>query len=202
MKYELDYPVAFHTVDMAIVRVHEGRFQLLLIQKKKEVEAGLKVWRFPGGFVDPADASAEAAALREGKEETHMEFNSELLYIGSSKVDDDRYRNSDHKVITSFFRLNWKSGEDGLGFDDVASTKWFDIDQISDEIKNPVHTPLFEMFFEKFKAYLDYNKVHRTANDFAGKMDEHFTKLAKSVEEGVNNIAKDASKLFQEFFKD
>lgn len=72
-------------------------------------------------------------------------------YIGSTKIDDARYRDTDHKVITSFYELKHPiSGEAGEGpFDDIARTKWFYLGEITEEIMHPAHKPLFKMLFEK-----------------------------------------------------
>src|SRR3972149_9478055 len=145
--YKVNFPVAFHTVDMAIVKNKE---EVLLVQKPAEVTSGL--WRFPGGFVDPADSCAEAAALREADEETGMSFGN-FSYIGSMKIDDPRYRESPHKIITSFYMLEWAKGVAGEGKEEIAKTKWFGIvdllnmsvSEIS-KIINPIHTDLLQMF--------------------------------------------------------
>jgi ADP-ribose pyrophosphatase YjhB (NUDIX family) len=134
------YPTAFHTVDIAIVREHNGQMQLLLTKKHKEVLEPF--WRFPGGFVDPEDINAEYAAKRETKEETGMNI-APPIYISSRKIDDPRYRNSKHKIITSFFYTTWVSGKAGLGFDDIAITHWFDLEDIKPELINEIHRGLF-----------------------------------------------------------
>src|ERR1019366_6518209 len=94
------YPTAYHTVDMAITREHEGELQILLVKKHKELNEPF--WRFSGGFVDPSDINAEFAAFRETKEETGMVVNNPQ-YISSRKIEDPRYENSIHKIITSFY---------------------------------------------------------------------------------------------------
>lgn len=146
-EYIVNYPICYHTVDCAVMR--EGwtsNLCVLLIQKPNEVSKN--VWRFPGGFMDPGDNCAEDAATREVMEETGMTIKDKLEYIGSSKIDDTRYRDSPHKIITSFYLGHHVSGQAGQGFDDVAVTKWFDINDIM-EFKvnqNPVHDVLFDLF--------------------------------------------------------
>lgn len=142
-EYVVNYPVAFHTVDIAVIKDN----QVLLIQKPKEIKSGK--WRFPGGFVDVKDLSAESAAERETKEETGMSVYAPE-YITSCKIPDPRFKDSPHKIITSFYALTWREGKDGIGFDDVAKTKWFDIDKLqkNKKIFNPIHVELFENFFD------------------------------------------------------
>jgi ADP-ribose pyrophosphatase YjhB (NUDIX family) len=141
------YPVAFHTVDMAVTRKTEAdpEEELLLIQK-----AGESSWRFPGGFVDPADESAELAARRECVEETGGMELGWPQYIGSRRIDDPRYRNSPHKIITSFYELQYMWGKEQAG-DDAKACRWFKLRELADrpELRNPIHEELFVMFFAK-----------------------------------------------------
>ena len=89
------YPTAYPTVDCAIL--DEDMEHVFLARKAKETKL-----RFVGGFVDPTDESLEAAAQREILEETSLEAKC-LGYIGSTKVDDWRYRAEEDGIITSFF---------------------------------------------------------------------------------------------------
>lgn len=147
------YPIAYHTVDIAIIKRDELGYvtHVLLIQKPHEIKDGH--WRFPGGFMDPTDNSAEQAALREADEETKLKVDTDLRYIGSSKIDDPRYRNSSDKIITSFFAAEYISGEVGKGFDDVAVTQWFPVESLPKQ--NPVHAPLFLQFAGWVKKMAD-----------------------------------------------
>lgn len=148
-EYSVRYPIAFHTVDVAVVKTdHDHNItHVLLIQKPHEVALG--IWRFPGGFIDPTDKSAEDAGIREVEEETKM-TTFRMNYIGSANIDDPRYRDTPHGIITSFFYAIHKDGEAGRGFDDVAKTKWFTVEEINspDFKENPTHKPLFAMFKE------------------------------------------------------
>lgn len=96
---KINYPVALHTVDILVYSLEHTIFELLLGRKPNA-----KLFRLPGGFVDPNDNSTEDAALRELKEETGLTLGkSQLQYVSSFKIDDERYRNSVHKIITSFY---------------------------------------------------------------------------------------------------
>jgi 8-oxo-dGTP pyrophosphatase MutT (NUDIX family) len=254
--YQMKYPVAFHPVDIAITRIHEGRVQMLLAQKVRDVEGGKNLWRIPGGFIDPWDSCAEEAALRESIEETSMKFGSETVrtyfdeylekkkpltkklnqliedlasedeisavikqlhqikiseaalawlrakvtYIGSTRIDDFRYRDSDHKVITSFYEIHPAKdfSVDGEGpFDDIARTKWFFLSDIKDEIMHPAHKPLFAMIFKKYRITRITDEIFEKADKMFDEMDKVFDKFVKSADE----IMKDVETSFKEFFK-
>lgn len=148
-----DRPMVIPTVDIAILKqkleypisgICKEKTYVLLIQKPDEIEKG--IWRFPGGHADVTDSSYEYSALRELMEETGMVVNPDLINLGSTKINDPRYVDRKDKVITSFFAAKWISGEDGKGYDDVAVTKWFDVDDIfaGKVLQNPVHDPLFK----------------------------------------------------------
>lgn len=245
--YNIKYPVAFHPVDMAITRIHEGRIQVCLAQKIKDQDK--KVWRFPGGFIDPWDSCSEEAALRESIEETSMKFGNILTqedfdsyfakkapltkklnklieengsseaisavvkelqeikisaaqlnylrknikYIGSTKIDDERYRDTDHKVITSFYELHPAADKQSAGegpFDDIARTKWFFLSDIKDEIMHPSHKPLFEMLFNKYQ-------VERIADEFISQTEGAF----KHMEDSIKDFKKHIDDSMQEFEK-
>ncbi len=245
--YNVKYPVAFHPVDMAITRIHEGRIQVLLAQKVKDTEGGANVWRFPGGFLDVCDSCAEEAALRESMEETGMKFGNSAMadyfvsyfakkkpltdklnklietngdskeitetinqlheikisedgltwlrsragYIGSTKIDDVRYKDTDHKVITSFYELhpNPKFDKAGEGpFDDIARTKWFFLSEIKEEIMHKSHVPLFNMLFDKYKAEKIADQVFEHADQMAKEVEDMFKGFKKSTEEIFESI--------------
>ena len=127
-EYNVRFPIAYHTVDIAILKKLNHlstepttpETHLLLIQKPNETS-----WRFPGGFVDPSDNSAEHAAIREAHEEVGRELElSKPQYITSVKIDDPRYKNSPHKIITSFYVVNYLWGKEKAG-DDAEKAEWF-----------------------------------------------------------------------------
>jgi ADP-ribose pyrophosphatase YjhB (NUDIX family) len=128
--YLVNFPIAYHTVDIAILRraITGSGIEVLLAKKNTKDSK----WRFPGGFVDISDNSAEDAALREAFEETHMQlFKNTLRYIGSFKINDPRFENRPHKIITSFFQIKYNSGNAGIGnFDDIRQIEWFNLDTL------------------------------------------------------------------------
>ena len=147
-QFKVRYPIAFHTVDGAVTRTTDGQFEVLLIQKKAEV--GSNQWRFPGGFVDPGDDSAEAAVRREVDEETGGYEVGAPEYICSAKIDDPRYRNSVHKIITSFFEVPYLWGKEKAG-DDAEKAEWKTIAELQEkpEMRNPIHEKLFQALFAR-----------------------------------------------------
>jgi len=114
------YPKTWPTVDVAILDCANKR--VLLGRKPHEEQ-----YRFIGGFVDPTDASLEAAAIREAHEEAgDMELSS-MTYISSHQVLDWRYKNEKDKIMTSFFVCNLMFGSPKPG-DDIAEVRWFDLE--------------------------------------------------------------------------
>lgn len=130
---KINYPVALHTVDILVIRrdIKEGTFFLL------GRKSGQTKFQIPGGFVDPTDTSTERAACRELLEETGIVIMpsltstgalKQLQYEGSFKIDDERYRNSVHKIITSFYTVEVGSLDiTPIASDDLEELKWFHI---------------------------------------------------------------------------
>ena len=146
--FKVRYPIAFHTVDAAITRGEGDQLEVLLIQKQSEVDT--QQWRFPGGFVDPSDLSAEYAVKREATEEVGGFETDKPQYITSVRIDDPRYRDSEHKIITSFFELPYLWGAERAG-DDAAKAKWHKVSDLylSKIKRNPIHEDLFQALFKR-----------------------------------------------------
>lgn len=131
------FPTSYQTVDIAIL--HAGRQEVLLA--RKEYDAPL--WRFVGGFVDPADETLECAAKREAQEETGKILIADIKYAGSLRVADFRYRGQSDQVMTSFFMAQYVSG-DPIPTDDISELAWYPLEGVMD-ILVPQHKPLGEM---------------------------------------------------------
>ncbi len=79
--YCYDHPRPAVTVDLAAF-ARDGEsdsLRVLLIRRKNEPFAG--TWALPGGFVD-LDEPIETAARRELKEETGLEIDGSVLFVG------------------------------------------------------------------------------------------------------------------------
>ena len=133
------YPTVFATVDVVIEQ--EGK---LLLGRKAHQEK----FRFVGGFADPTlDNSYEGAARREAKEETTLEIKS-VRYLGSTRIDDPRYRGTEDCIITHLFVAEEWSGEP-QPTDDIAELKWFEKKEISADTFVNEHHVLWKMYLEK-----------------------------------------------------
>ena len=135
------YPTAFQTVDIAVVN---DKREILLARKPEE-----KKWRFIGGFSDPRSTSLEADAKREVTEEASIEVD-DITYLGSTLIDDWRYRGEQDKIKTAFFIAKYIYGKPE-GADDIAEVKWIPIGTgLTKDNIEPLHHVLVDIFNDKF----------------------------------------------------
>jgi len=148
------YPSAQQTVDAAIVDLSDKRkLRLLLIRKPSEKTD----FQFCGGYSDVRSMSLEEDAKREVQEETQVEVG-EPQYIGSTIIDDWRYRGEQDKIKTAFFLTPYVFGQ-AKGSDDAEEARWWNLDINNLQTLNnipliPEHAPLMEMF----KTYIQNHK--------------------------------------------
>jgi 8-oxo-dGTP pyrophosphatase MutT (NUDIX family) len=139
----IQYPVAFHTVDIVATHQTDTGVEVLLGRKYKATD-----WVFIGGFVDPTN-TAESAALRELHEETHVivDDESRLTYLGSLFINDNRFKESCHKVTTSIFTIELTDEEYKMarGGDDIEKVKWVRLEDVIFVLKEH-HVELFNKF--------------------------------------------------------
>ncbi len=130
-------PAVYPTVDIAIIRRETNEVLL----GGKDVDGGKL--RFVGGFVDTKDVSYAAAARREAHEETSGIEIADLNELGSTKINDWRYRGTDDSVMTTFFVATYVFGALRAG-DDLDRLAWVPIRNVMSCIV-PEHEPLGTM---------------------------------------------------------
>ena len=140
------YPTSYQCVDIAVIK---DSTCVLLIKKHGE-----KNYRFPGGFVDPADKSLEHTANRELGEECGAFEHGLLYYLGSYRINDWRYAKEPHKVMTAFFQTDYSYGQIKAG-DDAASADWLSIENITAEQVEPEHRELLTILKSQYEKELN-----------------------------------------------
>lgn len=133
-------PLVYPTVDIVALKP-ETREALL----GRRTSDGGK-WRFIGGFVDPEkDDSIEAAARREFREEAGVNLEvGPYTLLGTTRIDDPRYRGTGDSIITSFFKTERVFGSPTAS-DDIEEVAWFAYDKVGANLVD-THLPLGGMF--------------------------------------------------------
>ncbi len=137
-------PIAYQAVDVAIIKPETGQ---LLLGSKVTDNGQL---RFIGGFVQPSDSSLEAAARREVYEETSGVEISDPLYLGSSHIDDWRYRHSPDGITTVLFYSTYIFGR-AVASDDLAQLEWVDPTIAKNRLVE-YHQPLWQLLERHLSA--------------------------------------------------
>src|SRR5947209_2842351 len=122
MPHTYEYPRPAVTVDVVIV-TQEGRPRVLLIRRKHDPFAG--AWAIPGGFVDPGETLA-AAAARELREETGVEHVSleQLAAFG------DPGRDPRGWTVSVAFLAQVPADTAATASDDAAAVGWHLLDEL------------------------------------------------------------------------
>ena len=143
------YPTTFTTVDAAIL---DDKGNILLARKKNDPKDR---WRLIGGFVDAnQDDNMEEAVKREVMEETNSLGVGEPVYVGSSKIDDWRYRNEQDGIMTTLFIIPYLFGKPEAK-DDIDDLKWFGLDAVLEHQKGYLIVDEHEVLINLLKAYLN-----------------------------------------------
>ena len=135
------HPKVYTTVDIAIL---DGKNRILLGRKPNESK-----YCFIGGFSSPTSSSFEEDAKRELQEETGIETD-DLTYIGSTIVNDWRYRGEIDKIKTIFFKTQYVFGAIQAG-DDIAEVRWFKLSELTEENVMDYHLVLVQMLLANLK---------------------------------------------------
>lgn len=135
------WPKVYTTVDIAVFNTISG--MILLGKKPSDTH-----WRFPGGFSDILCKSFEQDATRELFEETGL-IASRIEYIGSTLIDDWRYRNQVDKIKTMFFVVTgWENEGSAEAMDDLSEVQWFSLKELTKDMLVSNHQILYDMFIE------------------------------------------------------
>jgi bifunctional NMN adenylyltransferase/nudix hydrolase len=148
---ENQWPTGLPCADIAVVDFDRER----VLMGRKPGEDKL---RFSGGYVSvEKDKSYEDTANREGREELKVEMD-DIRYIGSTIVDDWRYRSERNKVFTSFFVSHYVYGSPQAA-DDFNECQWISYKDLeNDELFMEEHLPLVKMLRDYLKRMLTPNK--------------------------------------------
>lgn len=143
------YPKVFATVDIALINFKTK--EILLGRKEDENDL-----RFIGGFSTPNSPSFEIDASRELQEETGVDVPSDqLIYAGSSFIDDWRYAGEIDKIKTTFFIAPYIMGP-ARPDDDIAELRWIKLDRFYKDLLVKTHYPLYDILKEYFKSKHPY----------------------------------------------
>ena len=146
------YDTVFPTVDCAIF--DDDNYEYLYLAKKEKE----KKFRFVGGFANPhKDKSFEQTVRREVYEETGLEITPPI-YIGSTLIDDWRYRAENDKIITSFFVMKKLFGSPKAQ-DDIVELHKIKINEITESLFVTEHIPLWNMLKDWIENYKIKNNL-------------------------------------------
>jgi bifunctional NMN adenylyltransferase/nudix hydrolase len=126
------YPIVYSTVDVIVK--NDDKY---LVGKKGDK------YCFVGGFVDTADNSFEEAALRELEEETGITNFGDINYLGSTKIDDERYKGTKDSIMTNcFLVINARNGlGDTIKDKEFKNFYWAAKEELND-LLHDFHKPL------------------------------------------------------------
>lgn len=119
MPFTYEYPRPAVSADVVVL---DGD-SILLIKRLKDPFAGS--WALPGGFMD-MEEPADAAAIRELKEETGLVVESVKQVGAYSTVD----RDPRGRVVTVAFFATASKTDHFAAADDAADARWFSINKL------------------------------------------------------------------------
>lgn len=143
MSFIVDYPVSFQAVDIACFSKCGNKIYLGRKPKRDK-------YQFIGGFVDPKDTNLEQAAQRELSEEfpsATPDICTLPEYIASFRINDERYINSPHKIMSALFYIELtKNNVPLIAGDDITEIRLFDISEARQYFREN-HLPLFDALY-------------------------------------------------------
>jgi len=163
-----NYPMPSITGDVIVYDVFYQK--ILLIKRKKDPFAN--TWAIVGGFFNAEthdegvqDASVEAAAIRELKEETNIDL-AQITPLGGCTfrfltLQDAPGRDPRGRVVTAVYTLRITSGQvmdkirvEAKPLDDAEDMKWFSIFELVEEDKIPLafdhRDSIRQLFYQEF----------------------------------------------------
>jgi 8-oxo-dGTP diphosphatase len=126
-----------------IILVEDGR--VLLVKRRFEPRTGM--WTLPAGFIE-ADEDPGTCAVREAKEETDLDVEVVRLFDVYSAFDDPRTA-----VVLVLYLVRRVSGELKCG-DDASAARYFDLDDLPEEIAFRAHRSALADIKKQFAAGL------------------------------------------------
>jgi len=122
--YTYPYPRPMVTVDAIIFTIHEGRLDVLVIQRGHEPFKGM--WALPGGFLDMDEEPAKGAA-RELEEETGLKGFNLVQFQTFGDLD----RDPRGRVLTiGYLGLMPQGAQIARAGDDAADTNWLPVESL------------------------------------------------------------------------
>jgi 8-oxo-dGTP diphosphatase len=124
LNYIYEYPRPCVTVDAVVFRKKDGKWEVLLIQRKNEPYRGQ--WAFPGGFID-MEETLEEAVVRELEEETGLKG----VELHQLKAFSAIHRDPRHRTIgIAFFGFVDEKDSAVNGGDDAEKAQWFVVEEM------------------------------------------------------------------------
>ena len=145
------WPVLLPCVDIAIFN---GDYTEVLLGRK----AGEDKFRFIGGHAEKKHGSYESGARSEVIEEAGLDPDK-MEYIGSTVVDDWRYRTADRGVMTAFFATTSMSMAATAG-DDIVEVRWFKVNKLTASDLVDTHQVLYRMLAD-YRNRIVFNQAKK-----------------------------------------
>lgn len=150
--YTSAYPIVSVTVDTVALTIRDDRLCVLLIRRGSEPYAGS--WALPGGYVEPDETLARAAA-RELEEETgiRVETLEQLATYGDPGRDP-----RGHTVSVAHLAV-LPDAQEPTGGDDASEAAWRPLDELEPDELAFDHDKVLADGVERARAKLEYTNL-------------------------------------------